>query len=124
MENQRSELSVSESDSAEGIRNGALSDDNINSDSDTNREETGVTDDQDQFEEETQKEPDVNRLKSYTNSKLIRAISVVQSVQFDEEKKYFTVNGSKKWYIVTLYPSHCYRIDSPNWQDFFTMRVF
>jgi len=39
---------------------------------------------------------------------------MVQSVQFDEEKKYFTVNDSKKWYIVTLYPPHCYCIDSPN----------
>jgi hypothetical protein len=39
---------------------------------------------------------------------------MVQFVQFDEEKKYFTVNDSKKWYIVTLYPPHCYYIDSPN----------
>jgi hypothetical protein len=39
---------------------------------------------------------------------------MVQSVQFDEEKKYLTVNDCKKWYIVTLFPSHCYCIDSPN----------
>ena len=82
---------------------------------DKNQVETDLTDeDEDQFEEETQKEQEVIRLNSYTNSKIIRAKSMVQSVQFDEEKKYFTVNDSKKWYIVTLYPPHCYCIDGPN----------
>ena len=47
---------------------------------DTNREETDLTDDdQDQFEEAIQKEPEVIRLKSYTHSKLTRAKSMVQS---------------------------------------------
>ena len=47
---------------------------------DTNREETDLTDDdQDQFEEAIQKEPEVIRLKSYTNRKLTRAKSMVQS---------------------------------------------
>ena len=63
-----------------------------------NQVETDLTDeDEDQFEEETQKEQEVIRLNTYTNSKLIRAKSMVQSVQFDEEKKYFTVNDSKKY---------------------------
>lgn len=164
-ENQRSELSESESDAAEGDKNDIVSGENRNSESDSaedeiavnssgsdsgsvhsefrsslkatsesesdtesksktsssktvkdkNQVETDLTDeDEDQFEEETQKEQEVIRLNTYTNSKLIRAKSMVQSVQFDEEKKYFTVNDSKKWYIVTLYPPHCYCIDSPN----------
>ena len=39
---------------------------------------------------------------------------MVQSIQLDEEKKYFTVNDSKKWYIVTFFPTNYYFIDSPS----------
>jgi len=68
---------------------------------DTNLVETDVTDeDEDQFEEETQKEPEVNRLNSYTNCCHILATKIKQGLIIDPEyvkpTKISTLMSNKK----------------------------